>query len=396
MELPLHSIFRLQLLTLISRTRDLREKERRTREELDRSLQREKEIEIEFGRKERGMQMELDARDESLRKLDSKMKYLENENMLMERKHKELKDSIDELLESKEIFLKNYKDSYLSMQRVIATRDRKIAVLSDKIHAHFLLLDLIRKEAMEVNQTVDKTQTLVTEKEKVVVELKEKMEKVSITEKDLIRKIAILECKHETCVEEHRKKDATIFLLKEQKEVEKNTSLQLQIEKISFAYQDHKCMDKKIILLCNQTIVFPYVENLQKALTLKEHTIANLTSDKQTLQYELRSLEISLNRIQETFNNITPENKDSMMVLEGKDSNTINERKDKRLPSDASSFAENSFSDCGRQIDENAVPMLYEEQNAVSDLSFQTNVPISNSFVSEDTYTSPSCAPNEG
>ncbi|KMZ64954.1 hypothetical protein ZOSMA_341G00030, partial [Zostera marina] len=54
------------------------------------------------------MQMELYWRDESLHKLDSKM-YLENENMLMERKHKKLKDSVDELLKSKEIFLKNYK-----------------------------------------------------------------------------------------------------------------------------------------------------------------------------------------------------------------------------------------------------------------------------------------------
>ncbi|KMZ74322.1 hypothetical protein ZOSMA_12G00040 [Zostera marina] len=44
------------------------------------------------------MHIELYARDESLYKLDSKMKYLENENMLMERKHKELKDSIDEYL----------------------------------------------------------------------------------------------------------------------------------------------------------------------------------------------------------------------------------------------------------------------------------------------------------
>lgn len=53
------------------------------------------------------------------------------------------------------------------MQRIIAIRERKITVLGDNINAHLSLLDLIRKEAMAVKQTVDKTQTLVTEKEKV-------------------------------------------------------------------------------------------------------------------------------------------------------------------------------------------------------------------------------------
>ncbi|KAD1865828.1 hypothetical protein E3N88_42185 [Mikania micrantha] len=51
------------------------------------------------------------------------------------------------------------------MRRSIEFRDRKIAILSEKINAHLLFLNSIRKEASSVKQVVDNVQLLVDEKE---------------------------------------------------------------------------------------------------------------------------------------------------------------------------------------------------------------------------------------
>lgn len=53
------------------------------------------------------------------------------------------------------------------MKRSIETRDRKLAVLSEKIRTHMLLFDSIEKEASNVKQVVDKVQHLVSEKEEL-------------------------------------------------------------------------------------------------------------------------------------------------------------------------------------------------------------------------------------
>ena len=53
------------------------------------------------------------------------------------------------------------------MKRSIETRDRKLAVLSEKISTHILLFNSIEKEASNVKQVVDNVQRLVSEKEEV-------------------------------------------------------------------------------------------------------------------------------------------------------------------------------------------------------------------------------------
>lgn len=53
------------------------------------------------------------------------------------------------------------------MKRSIQCRDRKIAVLSEKIRSHLLLFDSIEKEAISVKKVVDDVQHLVSEKEEV-------------------------------------------------------------------------------------------------------------------------------------------------------------------------------------------------------------------------------------
>lgn len=58
-------------------------------------------------------------------------------------------------------------DSTCEMKRSIETRDRKLAILSQKINAHILLFDSIEKEASSVKQVVNNVQRLVSEKEEV-------------------------------------------------------------------------------------------------------------------------------------------------------------------------------------------------------------------------------------
>ena len=58
-------------------------------------------------------------------------------------------------------------DSTCEMKRSIQTRDRKVAILSEKINAHLLLFDSIEKEAFYVKQVLDNVQKLVREKEEI-------------------------------------------------------------------------------------------------------------------------------------------------------------------------------------------------------------------------------------
>ena len=54
-----------------------------------------------------------------------------------------------------------------TLRCAIAARDKKLAVLSEKIHAHLLLFDSIEKETAAVKQVLDRVQDLVNEKEHV-------------------------------------------------------------------------------------------------------------------------------------------------------------------------------------------------------------------------------------
>lgn len=58
-------------------------------------------------------------------------------------------------------------DSTCELQRSVEIRDRKIALLSEKLNAHFVLFDTIEKEAVSVKQVVDSVQQIVSEKEAI-------------------------------------------------------------------------------------------------------------------------------------------------------------------------------------------------------------------------------------
>lgn len=59
------------------------------------------------------------------------------------------------------------------MRRATETRDRKLAMLSEKISSHLLLFDSIEKEALSVKQAVDSVKHLVSEKEELGMSVSE-------------------------------------------------------------------------------------------------------------------------------------------------------------------------------------------------------------------------------
>ncbi|KAI3733582.1 hypothetical protein L6452_13026 [Arctium lappa] len=184
MELIKLSKFKLQLQTLITEVRELRvisitfpschvlrlinhhniidnfqEKERDSSDQLHDYVQKQKQHDEEFCRKRMELEVELASSNELCQKLDRKVHFLEDENYLLESKHKELKETINSILQSKEGFVKAYQESICEMKRSIEFRDRKIAMLSEKINAHLLSFDTIQKEASFVKQVVDNAQS---------------------------------------------------------------------------------------------------------------------------------------------------------------------------------------------------------------------------------------------
>ncbi|KAH7666151.1 Ribosomal protein L4 domain-containing protein [Dioscorea alata] len=242
------SKFKLHLLALISEARDLRDSERCAREELLHSAQRGKQIEAECARKVKGLQMEVASRDEVILKLESK-------------------ESTSELRHS------------------IEKRDKMLAVLSEKIQAHMLVLDSIRKEAASVKHVVDNIKHLVIEKEQVATVLKLKMEKISEFEKDFVDKIHFLEDKLSEYKLELRRREITIFELKEH----------LAAEKIGSNLHSR-------------------VEELQRTLLVKEELIQRLTSEKQALHLELQNLQVILQRIQCSFIKMSVEDQKALSL----------------------------------------------------------------------------------
>ncbi|KAF9607375.1 hypothetical protein IFM89_034141 [Coptis chinensis] len=160
MELLKLSKLKLQLEALISQLRHLKERERLESEQVHFFNQKQKQTEEEFGRKLHELQVELSSSHDSQCKLETKVKYLENDNFLLENKQKELKGTIDSLLQSRETFISLYQDSTSDIKRSIQQRDRKLAFLSEKIKAHFVLFDSIEKEAISVKQVVDNVQQI--------------------------------------------------------------------------------------------------------------------------------------------------------------------------------------------------------------------------------------------
>ncbi|XP_059658524.1 uncharacterized protein LOC132304832 [Cornus florida] len=274
MELLKLSKFKLQLRALITEVRELR---------------KQKQSEEDLGRKLTELQSELALSNELRQKLERKVSYLQNDNALLENKQKELKGTINCLLQSRENFIKVYEDSTCEMKRSIQTKDRKLAVLYEKINSHSALCNSIEKEALSLKQVVDNVHHLVSEKESIVAGLRSKMDEVSTFEKVFVERISNLETKLRNNENDIWKKDRIISELE----------LQLEAAKIN-----NNCQTQ--------------IEEFQKTLSAKEVVIQNLNSEKKLLHFEVGSLGIILRKIQDTVTNMNEEDKRVFSsILEG-------------------------------------------------------------------------------
>ncbi|XP_031125456.1 uncharacterized protein LOC116027836 [Ipomoea triloba] len=102
------SQFKLQLHALISDVNELKERERNASDQLQLMAQKQKQTEEEFNRKLAGLSTELSLSNELRQKLDREVRCLQNENDLLEIQQKELKGTINIILESRESFIKAY------------------------------------------------------------------------------------------------------------------------------------------------------------------------------------------------------------------------------------------------------------------------------------------------
>ncbi|KAF3948691.1 hypothetical protein ACB098_03G159700 [Castanea mollissima] len=354
MELLKLSKFKLQLQTLITEFRELKERERSATEQLRLLNQKQKQTEEEYGRKLQELQAELASSNELRQKLERKVSYLQNDNALLENKQKELKGTIQSLLQSKESFVNAYEESTCEMKRSIETRDRKLTVLSDKIHSHLLLFDSIEKEAFSIKHVVNDVQCLLNEKEEVVAGLRSKLDKVSTFEKVFVEKIHYLENKLKNDEDELRRKDRIISELE----------AHLEAERTSKNYQTQ-------------------IEEISKTLSAKDVVIQNLISAKEALHSEVGSLGIILQKIQETVTNMNQEDKrDFSSMLEcqercnifvtrdGNRTEDVPQSNIEKSPSKASETgsAENTASPLCKEYKEVAEP-LRENNNSYSCLS---------------------------
>ncbi|MED6154870.1 hypothetical protein PIB30_000372 [Stylosanthes scabra] len=277
MELLKLSKFKLQLQSLISEVRDLRDRERSATEQHHQQIQRDqrqKQNEEELNKKILELQEELASVKEERHKLERKVNCLKNDNAMLENKNKELKGTLNSVLQSRENFVHAYEESTAQMKHSIETKDRMISVLSEKINSHLLLFDSIEKEVFYVKQIVEKVQNLVNDKEEVVTSLRNKMDRVSTFEKEFVAKITDLRNRLENSEAELRRKDRVISQLEAKLDAARlSNNNQAHIEEIS------------VLLHSNSS----------------EHSKA--------LQYEVGSLRHILQRIQDTIMNMNEEDK---------------------------------------------------------------------------------------
>ncbi|XP_058777218.1 uncharacterized protein LOC131651575 isoform X2 [Vicia villosa] len=278
MELLKFSKFKLQLQSLITEVRDLRDRERFATEQHNFQIQ--KRSEEECSRKILELQSELASVKEERGKLERKVNYIQNDNVMLENKVKELKGTVNSLLQSRENFVIAYEESTSHMKRSIETKDRMLSVLTEKINSHLLLYDSIEKEVFHTKQILDKVQNIVKDKEEVVTSLKNKMDQVCAFEKEFVEHITDLRNKLENKEVESRRKDRVISELE----------AKLDAAKISNNNQAQ-------------------IEDLQKTLSAKDAEIKNLVSDKEALHYEVGSLRLILQRFQGTITNMNEEDK---------------------------------------------------------------------------------------
>ncbi|KAK8471996.1 hypothetical protein PHAVU_002G079500 [Phaseolus vulgaris] len=261
MELLKLSKLKLQLQALVAEVRDLRDRERSATEQHHLLFQKLKQNEEECGRKIQELQGELASVREERQKLERKVNYIENDNLLLENKQKELKGTLNNLLQSRESFVHAYEESTSKMKRSIEAKDSMLSVLSEKISSCLALFDSIAKEVFCIKQVLDKVQNIVNDREEV--------ENIS----DLRNKVENNEA-------ELRRKDRIISELE----------AKLDVAKVG----NH-----------NQA----QMEDIQKTLSAKDTEIQNLVSEKEVLHYEVGSLRLILQRIQGTITNMNEEDK---------------------------------------------------------------------------------------
>ncbi|XP_048613913.1 cingulin-like isoform X1 [Brassica napus] len=311
MELLKLSKFKLQLQSMIGEVRDLRvrrqrftlsidciffrslfsssftllpailqERERSVTDHLNLINQKQKHTEEESSRKVHELESEIASSRESQEALERKVSYLQNDYSLLENKQNELKNTIQNLLQSRESFLNAYQESFSEMRCSVEARDRNIAILHQKITSHLALFDSIEKEASAIKNVIQEVQGLVDQKEDVVAGLKGKMDHVSTYEKVFIEKIRTLEEKIEYLEAELQSKDNRIS----------EFCAQLEEAKMKNEYQLQ-------------------IEEFQKTLKVKDLVVENLVSEKEALHSEVRSLEMILLRIQESVTLMTEEDR---------------------------------------------------------------------------------------
>ncbi|KAF8720505.1 hypothetical protein HU200_023751 [Digitaria exilis] len=280
------SRLQLQLLALVSELRLLRERERGAREELRDAGQKWEEAQEEHRRETRELRAEVAARDDALRKLEARIKLLENENELLEKNENNLKENMDGLLQSREAFIKHYEDSTCSMQWTIQMKDKQIAVISEKLNSHLIFFSSVEKEVAAVKHVLGEVHCLVGEKENVVATLKDKVQRFSVIEKDVVEKLNFLESKISAYQLELRSRARIIYELKDSLETEKlNNSFQPQLE--------------------------------EKDLLVKDDVIERLTSEKQAMHVELHNMGIALQKFQDLFSTIGHDRMKSFSAISG-------------------------------------------------------------------------------
>ncbi|KAL3751665.1 hypothetical protein ACJRO7_012488 [Eucalyptus globulus] len=272
MEVLKLSKFKLQLRALVTEARDLRERERSATEQLHALMQKQKQNDEERGRELQELQAELASSAEARQKIERKMNRLRDDNALLESRQKELKATIQKLLQSRDDFINAYRESTCEMSRSIETRDRKLSLLSEKLNSHIMLFDSIEKEALSIKQVMDSVKDLISHKEELVSGLKSKVNEVCAFEKLFIEKINYLENKVKNDEEELKRKDGIIAQLEEQLEV-------------------------------------------AKALFEKDVVIQNLVTEKKGLLLEVGSLAIVLQKIQDTIQIMNKEDKNKFSSI---------------------------------------------------------------------------------
>ncbi|XP_022735089.1 paramyosin [Durio zibethinus] len=354
------SKFKLRLGALVTESRDLRERNRSATEQIHLLIQKQKQAEEEYSRRLKELQAELASCNESQQKLERKVSYLQNDNALLENKRKDLQGTIQSLLQSRDSFINAYQESNCEMKRSIEARDRKLAVLSEKINSHLSLFDSIEKEAFSVKQVVDNVERIVSEKEEVVAGLRRKMDQVSAFEKAFVERIHDLENRLKNDEYEFQRKNKIISELESQFEAAKSSD-------------------------CSQA----QIEELQKTILSKDTVIQNLVSEKEALHFEVRSLANILQRIQNAIANMNEEERRavSSMLESQEECKMITPKEDKRIQDTIRHSAEQSPNKtCSMDAAANRASQLSQGYNSIGN-QLQAN----NAF--DSCVSEPACSP---